>query len=60
MSVLIKTIVMSLYLIMVLSISNMSVIIGLSYTPTIVIFMVVAEAIVNYFKIGWNGWKQKN
>ena len=51
MSVLIKTIVMSLYLIMVLSISNMSVIIGLSYTPTIVIFMVVAEAIVNYFKL---------
>ena len=50
-SVFIKTFIMSLYLLVVIYLSNLSIIIGLSYTPTIIIFIAVAEAIISYFDI---------
>lgn len=50
-SVFIKTVIMSLYLLMVLYMGNLSFVIGLSYTPTIVIFITIAEVIISYFDI---------
>ena len=59
-SVFIKTVIMSLYLLMVLYMGNLSFIIGLSYTPTIVIFITIAEVIISYFDISWIGDKMKD
>lgn len=59
-SVFIKTVIMSLYLLMVLYMGNLSFVIGLSYTPTIVIFITIAEVIISYFDISWIGDKMKD